>query len=105
MPYILDLSRKNNIYAHIEPIQIGGRGSKINRITAGLQGLFEHGRITLNSREKWDQFKIEYMAFPSTKAHDDALDSLSLVAHLVNTTYAKQTDDEEWEPMDEITGL
>lgn len=106
MPYIMDLSRKNNIYAHIEPIQIGGRGSKINRITAGLQGLFEHGRITLNSRENWDQFKVEYMSFPSSKAHDDGIDSLSLVAHLVNTTYAKVNDDDDnYEVLSDVCGF
>lgn len=103
LPYLQDLMRKNNIYAHIEHIPISG--SKINRITMNLQGYFEHGRIILNSRENWDQFKIEYSSFPSTKAHDDLLDSLSLVANLIHTTYAKLDDSQEWEPLDDITGL
>jgi predicted phage terminase large subunit-like protein len=103
MPYLTDLMRKNNVYAHIEQIQISG--SKENRITYNLQGLFEHGRITLNSREEWDQFKKEYVAFPSKKSHDDLIDSLSLVANLVTTTYAKMGDDEEWEPLDEVAGI
>jgi len=97
------LFRKNNIYSHIEQISISG--NKIDRITYNLQGLFEHGRITLNSRENWNQFKIEYMAFPSKKSHDDLIDSLSLVANLVQTTYAKVGDDEEWVPLDEVSGL
>ena len=105
MPYLSDLQRKNGIFAHIEPIQIAGQGSKVSRITYNLQGLFEHGRITLNSREKWDQFKVEYMAFPSAKAHDDLIDSLSLVANLVNTTYAKVGDDKDYEVLDEICGF
>jgi phage terminase large subunit-like protein len=95
--------RKNNVYAHIEQIQISG--SKENRITYNLQGLFEHGRITLNKREDWAQFKKEYVSFPNKKTHDDLIDSLSLVANLVTTTYAKQTDDKEWEPLDEIAGV
>lgn len=103
MPYLSDLMRKNNLYAHIEQINISG--SKVNRITYNLQGLFEHGRITLNSRENWNQFKIEYMAFPSTKAHDDLIDSLSLVANLVTTSYTRFQDDEEYEPLDEIVGF
>jgi predicted phage terminase large subunit-like protein len=103
LPYLTDLMRKNNIYAHIEQIPISG--NKIDRITYNLQGMFEHGRITLNGREKWDQFLIEYMAFPSKKAHDDLIDSLSLVANLIRTTYAKVGDDEEWEPLDEIAGI
>ena len=69
MPYLTDLMRKNNVYAHIEHIAISG--SKVNRITYNLQGLFEHGRITLNSREDWSQFKKEYVSFPSKKSHDD----------------------------------
>jgi phage terminase large subunit-like protein len=105
MPYLQDLSRKNGIYAHIEHIVIGG-SSKTNRITYALQGMYEHGRITHNSRENWDVFKKEYMNFPSKKVHDDAIDSLSLIANLVTTTYAKQEDGvREWEPLDEITGL
>lgn len=105
MPYLTDLMRKNNIFAHIEPIQIGGQGSKVSRITYNLQGLFEHGRISLNSREKWDQFKVEYMAFPSKRAHDDLIDSLSLVANLVTTTYSKVDDSDDYTVMDEICGF
>lgn len=105
MPYLSDLMRKNNIFAHIEPIQIGGQGSKISRITYNLQGLFEHGRISLNSRENWDQFKIEYMSFPSKKAHDDLIDSLSLIANMVVTTYAKVDDSDDYEVIDEICGF
>ena len=103
MPYLSDLMRKNNIYTHVEHIAISG--SKVNRITYNLQGLFEHGRITLNKREKWDQFKVEYMAFPSTKAHDDLIDSLSLVANLVTTTYAKLDDSQDYEVLDDICGF
>lgn len=103
-PYLTDLMRKNNVYAHVEAIPIGS-GSKVNRITYNLQGLFEHGRITLNSREDWTQFKKEYVSFPSPKAHDDLIDSLSLVANLVQTSYAKPQDDEDWEPLDVIAGI
>ena len=105
MPYFQDLSRKNGIYAHIEQIQIGG-SSKTNRVTYALQGMFEHGRITMNSRENWDVFKKEYMNFPSKKVHDDTLDSLSLIQNLVTTTYSKyEAGVQEWEPLDEVTGL
>lgn len=103
-PYLTDLMRKNNVFAHIEAIPIGS-GSKTNRITYNLQGLFEHGRITLNSREDWTQFKKEYVSFPSPKAHDDLIDSLSLVANLVQTSYAKPDDSEEWEPVDMVAGI
>jgi predicted phage terminase large subunit-like protein len=103
-PYLADLMRKNGVFAHVEAIPIGS-GSKVNRITYNLQGLFEHGRITLNSRENWTQFKKEYVSFPSSKAHDDLIDSLSLVANLVQTTYSKPDDSEEWQPMDMVAGI
>jgi predicted phage terminase large subunit-like protein len=104
MPYLQDLMRKNNVYAHIDPIPIGS-GSKINRITYNLQGLFEHGRITLNSREDWTQFKKEYVSFPSPKSHDDLIDSLSLVANLVTTIYGEQETTDYYEPLDEVAGV
>lgn len=105
MPYYQDLTRKNNIYAHIEQIQIGGN-SKTNRIVYALQGMHEHGRITLNSRENWDVFKKEYMNFPSKKVHDDLLDALSLIQNLVTTTYSKFEEGvREWEPLDDIAGI
>lgn len=103
-PYLTDLMRKNAVFAHVEAIPIGS-GSKVNRITYNLQGLFEHGRITLNSREDWTQFKNEYVSFPSPKAHDDLIDSLSLVANLVTTTYSKPDDSEEWAPIDVVSGI
>ena len=104
MPYLSDLMRKNNVYAHVEAIPIGS-GSKTNRITYNLQGMFEHGRITLNSREDWTQFKKEYVSFPSPKTHDDLIDSLSLVANLATTSYAKDNDvGEEAEILDIVVG-
>jgi phage terminase large subunit-like protein len=103
-PYLMDLMRKNAVFAHVEAIPIGS-GSKVNRITYNLQGLFEHGRITLNSREDWTQFKKEYVSFPGKGVHDDLLDSLSLVANLATTTYAKPDDSQEYEVMDVVVGF
>lgn len=104
-PYLSDLCRKHGIYTHIEVVPIGS-ASKVSRITMGIQGMLEHGRITFNSREDWDELKREVLAFPSPKAHDDLLDALSLLAHISVTSYMKGDEgDEEWEPLDEITGI
>jgi len=43
--------------------------------------------------------------FPSPKSHDDCIDSLSLVANLVSTIYAKADESEEWEPIDVVSGI
>jgi hypothetical protein len=104
LPYLSDQMRKFNQYAHIEPIPTSG-SNKVSRITYNLQGMFEHGRITLNERENWDQFKKEYVNFPAKGTHDDLLDSLSMVTNLAQTSYARRQDDEEPEVLDEICGF
>lgn len=104
LPYLSDLMRKNNVYAHIEAIPTSG-SSKVNRITYGIQGLLEHGRIVLNERENWDELKREMIAFPLPKAHDDLLDALSMCAHLINVIYSKPDDSEDYEVVDEICGF
>lgn len=106
MPYMTDLMRKNAIFAHIEHIPHGGR-AKTDRITYALQGLMEHGRITFNPKENWDEIKREMLAFPSQRAHDDCLDSLSMIAHLVEVPYqtSRYDTNNDYEPMDDICGF
>lgn len=105
MPYLTDLMRKNGIFAHIETIPTSGN-SKANRITYALQGLLEHGRITFNPKENWDELKREMLAFPSTRTHDDLLDALSMCAHLSETVYHNQSESYSgYEVMDDICGF
>ena len=105
MPYLTDLMRKNNVYAHIEQITHGGN-SKANRITYALQGLLEHGRITFNPKENWDELKREMLAFPSARGKDDLIDALAYIAHLSITTYHDPNDnDDEYEPLDIVSGI
>ena len=105
-PYLMDLARKNGIFTHIEVVAIGS-ASKVSRITMGIQGLLEHGRITFNSRENWDEFKREVLAFPSPKAHDDLLDALSLLAHISVTSYMRSDDSasDDYEVLSDICGF
>lgn len=105
MPYLTDLMRKNNVFAHIEAIPHGGQ-SKANRITYALQGLMEHGRITFNPKENWDELKREMLAFPSERAHDDVIEVIAMCAYLAEVVYSKPDDSaEEWEPIDVVSGL
>jgi predicted phage terminase large subunit-like protein len=104
LPYLTDGMRKFNQYAHIEPIQTSG-SNKISRITYNLQGMFEHGRIILNEKENWDQFKKEYVNFPARGTHDDLLDALSMCTNLVQTSYRRQEIEEDVEVLDEICGF
>lgn len=104
MPYLTDLMRKNNLFAHIQPLTHGNQ-NKNDRIVWALQGMFEHGRVILNEEEKWDEFKDEYLMFPTSNVHDDLIDSLSMIAQLAVTTYLEEDDDYEYKPVDLISGI
>ena len=70
MPYLMDMMRKNNTFAHIQDLTHGNK-KKADRIIWALQGRFEHGRIVLNSEEDWDEFIDQLLLFPSKGVHDD----------------------------------
>ena len=53
LPYLNDLMRKNNIYAHIQDLTHGNK-KKADRVIWALQGRMEHGRVTFNEDEDWD---------------------------------------------------
>jgi phage terminase large subunit-like protein len=103
MPYLSDLMRKHNIFAHIHPLTHGNQ-SKNDRIIWALQGLFEHGRVTLNRDIEWDTFIDEYLMFPTANVHDDLLDATSMIAQMAVTNYVGDSIDDSEENQDiEIT--
>jgi len=106
LPYLEDLMRKNQQFAHIEAISTGGI-AKENRITYALQGLMEHGRIVFNEDENWDEIKREMLAFPSKRVHDDLLDALAYIQHVQKTSYLQSSsyNNYEYEEFDSITGI
>ena len=103
LPYLSDLMRKNNIYSHIVDLTHGNR-KKTDRIVWALQGRFEHGRIVLNSEENWDDFVDQLLMFPAVGVHDDLPDALSYIDQLAVTSYFEEEDD-NWEPVDVISGV
>ena len=104
LPYLSDLMRKNNVYSHIVDLTHGNR-KKTDRIIWSLQGRFEHGRIVLNSEEDWDEFKDQLLMFPSQGVHDDLPDALSYIDQLAVTSYFQDDQEDEWEPLDVISGI
>ena len=104
LPYLSDLMRKNNTFAHIVDLTHGNR-KKADRIIWALQGRFEHGRIVLNSEEDWDEFVDQLILFPAQGVHDDLPDSLSYIDQLAVTSYMEEDDSEDWEPIDIISGV
>jgi hypothetical protein len=103
LPYLSDLMRKNNTYAHIHDLTHSNK-KKADRIVWGLQGRFEHGRIILNKDEEWDEFIDQLLMFPTPQVHDDLIDALAYIDQLSITSYIDDDDDTEEEPLDIISG-
>lgn len=103
LPYLNDLMRKNNIYAHITDLTHGNK-KKNDRVIWSLQGRMEHGRITFNEDEDWEEFYDQLIMFPTQGVHDDLVDALSYVDQLAITSYQQDYEDEEYETLDIISG-
>ena len=104
LPYLSDLMRKNNVYSHIVDLTHGNR-KKADRIIWSLQGRFEHGRVVLNQEGDFDTFLDQLLMFPAQGVHDDLPDALSYIDQLAVTSYFEGDTDDDWEPMDVISGI
>jgi phage terminase large subunit-like protein len=103
-PYLNDLMRKNNVYAHISDLTHGNR-RKQDRVVWALQGRFEHGRISFNEDEEWTEAWDQICMFPTAGVHDDLVDSLSYIDQLALSNYQQEYEEDEWEPLDQISGF
>ena len=103
LPYLNDLMRKNNIYAHIQDLTHGNK-KKTDRVVWALQGRMEHGRVSFNIEEDWDEFKDQMIMFPTTGVHDDLIDALSYVDQLAVSNYQQDYEDDDYEVLDPIAG-
>jgi hypothetical protein len=103
LPYLSDLMRKNNCYAHILDLTHGNK-KKVDRIVWGLQGRFEHGRVILNAEEDFDEFVDQLLMFPTSNVHDDLVDALSYIDQLAVTSYSIDNESDDWEALDVISG-
>ena len=103
LPYLNDLMRKNNIYAHIQDLTHGNK-KKTDRVVWSLQGRMEHGRVSFNEDEDWTEFKDQLIMFPTQGVHDDLVDALSYVDQLAVTSYQQDYEEDEYEIFDPIAG-
>jgi phage terminase large subunit-like protein len=103
LPYLNDLMRKNNIYAHIQDLTHGNK-KKVDRVVWSLQGRLEHGRIKFNEDEDWEEFRDQLLMFPTAGVHDDLVDALSYVDQLAITSYQQDYEEDEHLILDPISG-
>jgi phage terminase large subunit-like protein len=103
LPYLNDLMRKNNIYAHIQDLTHGNK-KKTDRVVWSLQGRMEHGRVSFNIEEDWAEFKDQMIMFPTAGVHDDLIDALSYVDQLSMSNYQQDYEDDDYEVLDPIAG-
>jgi phage terminase large subunit-like protein len=103
LPYLNDLMRKNNIYAHIQDLTHGNK-KKTDRVVWSLQGRMEHGRVSFNIEEDWAEFKDQMIMFPTAGVHDDLIDALSYVDQLAMSNYQQDYEDDDYEVLDPIAG-
>lgn len=103
LPYLTDLMRKHNIYAHVTDLTHGNK-KKAERVVWSLQGRMEHGRVSFNEDEDWEEFQDQLIMFPTAGVHDDLVDALSYVDQLAVTPYLQDYEEEEYEVFDKIAG-
>jgi hypothetical protein len=59
----------------------------------------------LNSEEDWTEFQDQLLMFPANGVHDDLPDALSYIDQLAVTSYFQDDQEDEWEPLDIISGI
>jgi predicted phage terminase large subunit-like protein len=103
LPYLSDLMRKYNSYFRVEDLTHGNK-KKTDRITWALQGRMEHGKLLFNKAEWNSEIVDELMNFPNPQVHDDLIDALSYIDQIAIAEYVQDYEEEDFEPLDEISG-
>ena len=104
MPYLEDQMRRLGIYPHVVPLTHGGE-KKPARITWSLQGRFENGRIFF--KEGADYIKPlsdQLLDFPNKMTHDDLIDALAYIDQISSAIYAIGDYEDEYKPLDILSG-
>lgn len=103
LPYLSDLMRRYNRYFRIDDVTHGNQ-KKTDRIVWALQGRFENGKVRLNYGDWNNEFVDQLVNFPNSQLHDDLVDALAYIDQIQVVDYFVEYDEEEYEPLDAITG-
>jgi hypothetical protein len=64
----------------------------------------EHGRISFNEEEDWEEFKDQLIMFPTVGVHDDLVDALSYIDQLAVANYQQDYEEEDHIILDKVAG-
>jgi predicted phage terminase large subunit-like protein len=103
MPYLSDLMRRYNRFFRIDEVTHGNQ-KKTDRIVWALQGRFENGKVRLNYGSWNNEFIDQLVNFPNAQLHDDLVDALAYIDQIQVVDFFVDEPEEEYEPMDAITG-
>jgi predicted phage terminase large subunit-like protein len=107
-PYLQHEAARRNVPLSIEPLSHENR-TKNARIGWALQGRMEHGKILWREGTHMREIKDQFLNFPSSLVHDDALDCLAYVPQLaaarVFSRFAHVEDEAYWVPTDSELGV
>ena len=102
LPYLQDEMRRRSYYISVVDLTHGNK-KKTDRIVWSLQGRFEQGRIKLKKGEWTKDFVDQLLNFPNSGVHDDMIDALSYIDQIGVTEFSDWIDEEEYQPLDEIS--
>ena len=103
MPYLSDIMKRTQTFFRVDELSHGNK-KKTDRIVWSLQGRFENGYVTLNVGEWNTEFLDQLFQFPNSMVHDDLIDALSYIEQLAKVSYVLDYEEEEWEPVDVLSG-
>ncbi len=107
-PYLAAEAAKRKFPLNVVPLSHENK-AKADRIGWALQGRMEHGKIFFRPGPHMKEVEDQFLNFPSTLVHDDALDALAYVVQLgeasVFNRFAHVEAEDYWTPSDRQVGL
>lgn len=107
-PEIVSVAAQRKMSLTVVPLSHENK-SKAERIGWALQGRMEHGQILWRPGPHMKEIEDQFINFPSTLVHDDALDVLAFLPQLagsqVFSKFAHVEDEDYWSPTDPQLGI
>ena len=107
-PEIQSVAAQRKMSLSITPLSHENK-TKAERIGWALQGRMEHGQILWRPGTHMKEVEDQFLNFPSTLVHDDALDCLAFLPQIAGTQvfsrFAHVVEEDYWTPLDPQMGI